>query len=509
MMPIKKYKLEIVLFIVNAIYMILELIAQRILSPYFGSTNLVWTSVIGVILLSTSVGNYLGGKIADKSKEDNQKLEKNIIISIIISGLLVWMIPITQRFFITTITSFISNIKIGAIIATLILFFLPSMFIGTMSPIIIKRKMNKLENVGRTSGNIYAIATLGSIAGTFLGGFFLVPNFGSNEILFVLSAILFFLIFFLFESLDTKPKIELTIIALAMILIDVLCFVMFFKNNEKNGEKVKNGDLGVFVNYDTQYGKVTIYNSKNNMGKMRHLNIDRGHESATYTEEDKINELVFEYTKYYDLMFKSSNQIQDVLMIGGAGYSYPKYYISHFDNKNIDVVEIDEKITEIAHEYFYLDKLKKDYNLDEKKRLNIIIQDGRIYLNSNKKKYDAILNDSFSGDTPAKTLTTIEAVNRIYNSLKPNGMYLTNIISALEGEDANFIKAEVKTLKACFKNVYVIPCRDKNVKDRVQNNMVIATDEALNFEDNVEIDYNNGIFLTDNYCPIDTLIPRL
>lgn len=185
-MPIKKYKLEIVLFIVNAIYMILELIAQRILSPYFGSTNLVWTSVIGVILLSTSVGNYLGGKIADKSKEDNQKLEKNIIISIIISGLLVWMIPITQRFFITTINSFISNIKIGAIIATLILFFLPSMFIGTMSPIIIKRKMNKLENVGRTSGNIYAIATLGSIAGTFLGGFFLVPNFGSNEILFVL-----------------------------------------------------------------------------------------------------------------------------------------------------------------------------------------------------------------------------------------------------------------------------------------------------------------------------------
>ena len=294
-----------------------------------------------------------------------------------------------------------------------------------------------------------------------------------------------------------------------MILINVLCFVMFFKNNEKNGEKVKNGDLGVFVNYDTQYGKVTIYNSKNNMGKMRHLNIDRGHESATYTEEDKINELVFEYTKYYDLMFKSSNQIQDVLMIGGAGYSYPKYYISHFDNKNIDVVEIDEKITEIAHEYFYLDKLKKDYNLDEKKRLNIIIQDGRIYLNSNTKKYDAILNDSFSGDTPAKTLTTIEAVNRIYNSLKPNGMYLTNIISALEGEDANFIKAEVKTLKACFKNVYVIPCRDKNVKDRVQNNMVIATDEALNFEDNVEIDYNNGIFLTDNYCPVDTLIPRL
>ena len=196
-MYIKKYKLEVILFIVNAIYMILELIAQRILSPYFGSTNLVWTSVIGVILLSTSVGNYLGGIIADKSKEDSLKLEKNICINIMISGLLVLMIPIMQRFFITTIVRLVSDVKIGAVGATLILFFLPSMFIGMLSPIIIKLKMNKLENVGKTSGKIYAIATLGSIIGTFAGGFILVPNFGSNEILFVLSSIIFLQLFLL------------------------------------------------------------------------------------------------------------------------------------------------------------------------------------------------------------------------------------------------------------------------------------------------------------------------
>ena len=78
----------------------------------------------------------------------------------------------------------------------------------------------------------------------------------------------------------------------------------------------------------------------------------------------------------------------------------------------------------------------------------------------------------------------------------------------LEGEDANFIKAEVNTLRTCFKNVYIIPCRNKNIKDRVQNNMVIATDEVINFEDNVNIEYKDGIILTDNYCPVDTLIPR-
>ena len=394
-MILKKHKLETILFIVNAIYMILELIAQRILSPYFGSTNIVWTSVIGIILLSTSVGNYLGGLIADKSKENNLKLEMNICINLIISGLLVLIIPILQKYFITTIVNFIPKIKVGAIMATLLLFFVPAMFIGMLSPIIIKLKMNKLEDVGKTSGKIYAIATLGSIIGTFLGGFVLVPNFGSNEILFVLSAVMFLLILLLLENIPNKEKIQLIIIVTSIIIIDINCFFRFYNQNQKNAELVKTGKTGVFVNYDTQYGKVTIYNTDDDRGKIRHLNIDKGHESATFTENDNIYDLVYEYTKYYDLMFKSSNQIKDVLMIGGAGYSYPKYYISHFEERNMDVVEIDGKITQIANEYFFIDKLKKDFNLENNKRLRFIEQDGRIYLNQNQKKYDAILNDSF------------------------------------------------------------------------------------------------------------------
>ena len=508
-MILKKYKLETILFIVNAIYMILELIAQRILSPYFGSTNIVWTSVIGIILLSTSVGNYLGGIIADKSKENNLRLEKNICINLIISGLLVLIIPIVQRYLITTIVSFIPEIKVGAIMATLLLFFVPAMFIGMLSPIIIKLKMNKLEDVGKTSGKIYAIATLGSIIGTFLGGFVLVPNFGSNEILFVLSAVMFLLILLLLENIPNKEKIQLIIIVTSIILIDIICFFGFYNQNQKNAELVKTGKTGVFVNYDTQYGKVTIYNTDDDRGKIRHLNIDKGHESATFTENDKIYDLVYEYTKYYDLMFKSSNQIKDVLMIGGAGYSYPKYYISHFEERNMDVVEIDGKITQIANEYFFLDKLKKDFNLENNKRLRFIEQDGRIYLNQNQKKYDAILNDSFSGDTPAKTLTTDEAIEKIYNSLNENGVYLTNIISALDGEEAKFIKAEVKTLKKHFKNVYVIPCNYKNDKYVVQNNMVISTDETIYFEDSAVVDCYDDNVLTDNYCPVETIIPQI
>jgi len=495
----KKYKLEIIVFVVNAIYMILELIASRILSPYFGNSNMVWTSVIGIILLSTSLGNYLGGVIADKNNSN-----KNIKIILLMSGLLIMLIPICQRGILEIITNIISSIKVGAIISTIILFFIPSMLIGFISPIIVKLKMKDLEEVGKISGKISALATLGSIFGTFLGGFYLIPRFGCNQIVFVLAIIMFLLIFLIKNNCNKKIDIINISVIICIILCSV-CFYIYTKTNEINAKKVLNGEFGVNVSYDTEYGRILICNFNNEMGKFRNLNIDKGNESATYIDDEKYYDLVYEYTKYYDLMFNSSNDIQNVLMIGGAGYSYPKYYISNYLNKNMDVVEIDGEVTEIAKKYFYLEKLIEEFDLQNNNRLNLITGDGRTYINRNSKKYDAILNDAFAGEVPAKTLSTLEAAEKIYNSLNKNGVYLTNILSSISGDNSKFIKAEVNTLKQIFKNVYVVPCTDKNNLEIKQNNMVIATDDDLVIDNTINIDTNNAIVLTDNYCPVDSL----
>ena len=139
----------------------------------------------------------------------------------------------------------------------------------------------------------------------------------------------------------------------------------------------------------------------------------------------------------------------------------------------------------------------------------MINEDGRVYLNNNAKKYDAILNDAFSGSSPAKTLTTIENVRNVKKSLSKNGVYLTNIISSLEGENSKFIQAEVNTLKHVFKNVYVIPCNYQNDLEKTQNNMVIATDDDLEYKESYNLNISdNAIVITDEYCPIDTLIPK-
>lgn len=499
----KKYRIEIILFVVEAVCMILELVASRVLSPYFGSSNLVWTSVIGIILASGSIGNYLGGIVADKPE-----VNKKIKLILIISSFLVFLIPIIQTPVIKAITNIISDTRIGAIISTILLFFLPSIFLGFLVPMVQKIKIIDLETSGEVSGKVYALATLGGIFGTFIGGFWLIPCFGSIEILFFLVITLLLMVPLVDFKITKKEFKYLFIFIATLITIFCLCFIV---NNEM-GDLVLKGEVGEYVSYDSEYSRILIFNHYNeNEDLIRSFMMDSGHESVTYVDENKCNELVFEYTKMYDLMFNSEKEIKDSLLIGGAGYSYPKYYISKYLDKNMDVVEIDPMVTEIAKKYFYLDKLIEEYNLEENGRLKLITEDGRTYLNRNQKKYDAILNDAFSDTTPVATLTTLEAIKNIKNSLNENGIYMTNIISSLDGENSKFMKSEVKTLKQLFLNVYVIPCATKDDLEICQNNMVIATDGTLEIDENKLYKLNiteEDLILTDNYCPIDTLIPK-
>ena len=500
----KKYKIEIILFVVEAVCMILELVASRILAPYFGSSNLVWTSVIGIILASGSIGNYIGGKLADKPD-----VNKKFKLILFFSCVLIFIIPFVQTPIIESVAQLINDIRIGAIISTMLLFFLPSVFLGFLVPMVQKLKITDLETSGEASGKVYALATLGGIFGTFIGGFWLVPSFGSVEILFFMVIAILAMI----PLVDFKITKNELISMIAFTIILLASFYIYSKVNTEIGKDVLEGKVGEYVSYDSEYSRILIFNRYDENNQLvRNFIMDSGHESATYVDENKCNELVYEYTKMYDLMFNSSKEIKNALLIGGAGYSYPKHYISSYLDKSMDVVEIDPMVTDIARKYFYLDKLIKDYNTDETGRLKLITEDGRTYLNRNAKKYDAILNDAFSDTTPVATLTTLEAVKNIKKSLNENGLYLSNIISSLDGESSKFMKAEVKTLKEVFLNVYVIPCVTKDNLEVTQNNMVVATDGILEIDEselyNLKIS-EEDIILTDNYCPIDSLIPQV
>lgn len=499
MQKIKMHKYDIYLFIIEAICMILELCASRTLSPFFGDSNIIWTSIIGIILLSASIGNALGGMLADRDDA-----EKDLCKITLLAALLILYIPILSELILSIIASLISSIKVGAIIGTIVLFLPSSLLFGTIPPIITKVKLKDLDTAGKTAGSIHAVSTLGSITGTFLGGFFLVPNFGCNNILLCLAVVTAFMIVLIGDT--ERYKYVGLILA-----VGIACIYILTQSNLRNTLAILDGEEERIASYDTQYSKVEIFNREEKGEKVRYMIVGNGCESATYVDEDKKYELVVPYTRYYDLMYDAGIDIKDVLMIGGGGYSYPKYCMSHHPETFMDVVEIDEKITELAKKYFYLDDALKDYNTDGKTRLNLINEDGKVYVNTTEKKYDAVLNDAFTGTTPAESLTTVETVEKIHEMLNPGGVYLSNIIGARFGEDSRFLAAEANTMNQVFQYVYIIPCKNTDneaIDDATStNNMVIASDTPLDLNGAVDMDYSDGLVLTDDYCPVDALIP--
>ena len=173
----KKHKLEIIVFLSGAIGMGLELIAARVLSPYVGSSNVVWTSIIGIILASMSIGYWIGGKKADKDA-DIDKLSNILLLAAIFTG----AIPLLETAIVKLFAGIIPNLIIAAILCAIIVFSIPSFILAMISPFAVKIKSKEDNEIGSLSGRISSLSTIGSIFGTFLMGFVLIPNIGVTNI---------------------------------------------------------------------------------------------------------------------------------------------------------------------------------------------------------------------------------------------------------------------------------------------------------------------------------------
>ncbi|MCD4729473.1 MAG: fused MFS/spermidine synthase [Bacteroidales bacterium] len=178
----KKFTLEVVVFICGAVVMAYEIIGSRMLGPYVGTSMFVWTSIIGVILLSLSVGYMWGGRIADKNPRADI-----LSVYIFIAGLFIILSTFIKDLLLDFLLSSISNVKIVSIVSSLLLFTIPSVLLGMVSPFAARIKMKTIKKSGSTVGNLYAISTIGSIIGVFLAGFYFIPNFKITSILLLLA----------------------------------------------------------------------------------------------------------------------------------------------------------------------------------------------------------------------------------------------------------------------------------------------------------------------------------
>lgn len=448
---------------------------------------------------SLSIGYWLGGMVSI------YKTSYSFLSYLLaISGILILLTAIGNVYILERVLKYVHGYRLRAVVGSGLLFGPASVFFGMILPYGIKITIDKLSSSGVTVGKLYALSTFGSILGTFLTGFILMPLLGYRNILFLLAAILTILSFIFL--LETKK--------LAGIIISSFAIVFFIFSWQMFHNKSTD-----YIDIDTRYNRVIVFETHDpgTDRPLRMLRVNNENSSAMFTDKD--DELPFEVLKYYRLVEHFVPGFSKTLMIGGSGYAFPKDYFRRYPFASMDVVEIDAGLTEVARKYF---------NLKNIPGLQIYHEDGRTFLNRSNETYDAIFMDAYKSMlTIPFQLTTIEAVQEIYKSLNKSGAVFANVISSLDESNNQFLLSEIKTYKAVFPQVYLLavqyPEPTEEEKKYFQNFMLIGLKSDIKPSwHNSDIELNSFLshkiipdnlqdatILTDEYAPVEYYSTRM
>ncbi|MEO6333629.1 MAG: fused MFS/spermidine synthase [Pyrinomonadaceae bacterium] len=446
---LQEYVLELTVFVCGAVVMIYEIIGSRIVSPFIGTSTYVWTSLIGTILASLSLGYWMGGRLADKRPD-----VKILALVVFFAGGAISVTILIKDVILTMVASTPAGLEIKSVLAAVLLFAPGSIALGVVAPYAIRLKMRSVSDAGKTVGRLYALSTIGSIVGTFAAGFLLIPFVGSNRTLYLLAAVLIGLSLALAPFAFTRTSFAILIVFVLGITGSELAIYYQLHANELH-------------DVDTEYSRVQIFRATDAKTgrRIQAMATDPYFvQSVIYLDGD---DLFAKYNHYYHLVRQLRPDFKDSLMIGGAGYTFPQNYLRTYPNASLDVVEIDPRITAIAREYFHL---KDD------PRLKIIHQDGRVFLNSAPTgTYNAVFMDAFGSlfSVPYQ-LTTLEAVQNISRVLDENGVVIFNLGAAIRGGSNRFLQAELATYKVVFPSVHLFKVNGDYTDEQSQNLMIVA-----------------------------------
>lgn len=506
----KSYLLKSILpfsvFVTGACVLVIEIVAIRILSPYFGNTIFTTSSIISVILLALSVGYYVGGKIADR--HPRLELFFGIIVFSGISSLFFFaigdiIIPIIDDFF---------SIITGPLLTSIILFLFPAFLLGMLSPYAIKLQVFRFpeQGMGTVSGSIFFWSTLGSITGSIASGFLLIPHFGIRNIMIANSVILFSLGFFALFFLHKKKKF-INMIVLLIIFSGLILYTTHSLAKEK-----------IVYSKDGVYEKITILDGQFSGRPTRFFKQDHSISGAMFLDSNDSRDLVFDYTKYYSIYTLFTKKLTNALVIGGGAYSIPKALLAGSETVQIDVSEIEPTLFSLSKEYF---------KVEDSSRLVIHEKDGRKFLRDTKKLYDLIFSDVYySFFSIPSHFTTIEFFKLAKSKLDKDGVFMANMIGDLSRRDPSFILSEMRTFQLVFPNSYFFATSDPGsitsqniifIGYNSNKQIDFASKEILYNENKLiknlphkRIDPNRFAFsmypvLTDNYSPTDYLTGKV
>jgi spermidine synthase len=513
--PWSRFTLGLLVFVAGGVLMSLEIAGSRALAPHFGSSVFVWGSLISVFLIALSVGYYLGGMLADRYKSRGLLNSVCGIVAILVFG-----VALFSRFVCEWLVQLGAHEQSGPLLASLLLFLPPSVGLGIVSPYAIRLATESIDSVGTVAGRMYALSTIGSIAGTLGTTFVLVPMIGLSAILKGLALVL------LATALATLPAIGRGRFAVFFV-VAVLLGIVGSLLPPPAQTRLALTDALVFE-VESPYHHIAVVDRppiREGEGNLREMRFNNFVESAIEVKPPYWTKSG--YTLYFHLAFLVKPEIDNALFIGAGGGVGPRAFHMHDSEMRIDVVDIDHEVLEIAHSHFFLEK---DPNI------HTFVQDGRMFVRQAKLRYDCIVLDAFTiGGRIPFHLATREYLRQCAEKMTDGAVFVMNIHGTLEGECSQLFKSMYRTIDEVFEHTYVFPLDLRERRPgRSGNIILLATNggerlspdqwfrRASLFETDAYVtqpqmeymatdvmaappDMSQAILFTDDYAPIETM----
>ena len=481
-----------IVFLSNFCILVIELVAGRLMAPIVGVSLYTWTSIIGVILAGISLGNYLGGKIADRWAS-RMTLAWLFVFSAVGSVSILYTIPEVYRLRDIDVPTFV-----GIVLVFSFVFLLPATILGTISPVVVKLTLNDLSQTGDVVGKIYAAGAVGSIFGTFATGFFLISMFGTRQLVWMVAGGLLLIGAIIGLSAKARWRYAPGVALLIFLGLTIVVGRQDFLNS------------GCYQ--ETDYFCIKVRADDENPD-VRVLVLDRLVHS--YVDLTDPTNLRYGYERIYANVLKQifpDTLPVRALFIGGGGYTFPRYIEVTYPNSLIDVIEIDPGVTRVAF---------AELGVPEDTVIRSINQDARGAINQlpDSTRYDLIIGDAFNDYSVPYHLTTLEFNQLVANHLSDDGIYMVNII---DGRDGGFLRAYVFTLSQVFEHVYVASLDGVLGDDKSrQTYVIVASQNQIDSQMSVTdlsdffvspdtwqnfLAQGPAILLTDDYVPVDNLL---
>jgi spermidine synthase len=485
-----------VVFISGMTTLAVEMAASRLLAPYFGTSQVIWANLIGLMMIYLAGGYYLGGWLADRYPR------REILYQITAwAGFAIGLVPFLAKpilqFSLRGYLDYSIGIFLGSLLAMLSLFLIPVVLLGCVSPFAIRLQAASLVSTGQTAGGIYALSTLGSILGTFLPALVLIPFLGTRATFIIFSlTLLAFSLGGLFLTTGRKALWYLPL------LLAILALSLWPQGPIKATE-------GAIYEEESLYNYIQVLKEGDDI--LLTLNEGQAFHSF-YNPHRTLSYGIWDYfllAPFFNPDY-SPGEVKSLLLIGLGAGTITKEYTKIFGPIPMDGVEIDPRVIEVGRRFFAM----------EEPNLQAFAQDGRYFLSHTDKRYDVIAVDAYRQPYIPFHLTTREFFASAKEHLTPRGVVAINV--GRTASDFRLVEVLASTMADLFPDVYII---DAPVES---NSLVVATNQDTDLEDFYEnVDglshpllrevaalaqgrvrryEGKGLVLTDDRAPVEHLV---